>query len=568
MSARGSGAGQAFEGSGSGGAARPRAFLRRVSSFGLLIGALFFAASLTPSLIPRGFLLQGILGGVCLAAGYGIGTGLGALWRYMELPELTGRRALWATIVAAVAALALVVAALLEVPDWQNSTRSLMGMAPVGEAHVIEVAAIAAAVFVVLLLLWRLFALLARLADRAIGRIVPPKVARVIGITAALVLFALLVDGVLVRGFLDVADRSAAALDALIEPEVPAPADPEVTGGAHSLVSWPGLGRTGRQFMTTGPTAAEIAEFTGRPAMEPMRLYVGLNAAPDAEARAELALQEMIRRGAFDRKVLLVVVPTGTGWMDPQAMDTFEYLHGGDTAIVAIQYSYLSSWISVLAEPGIGVEAGRALFHQVYQHWTGLPKDARPQLYLQGLSLGSYSAEQSVRLHEILADPIQGALFSGPPYDSPVWNAATANRNPGSPFWLPTYGDGSVVRFTDQENHLDIPGAQWGPMRIVYLQYPSDPITFFRSDALWRKPPWLEGPRGPDVSPEIRWYPVVTLLQLGLDMAIGLLVPMGHGHYFAPEHYIDGWVAVTEPEGWTPAEIDRLKAFFIARTGR
>ena len=73
----------------------------------------------------------------------------------------------------------------------------------------------------------------------------------------------------------------------------------------------------------------------------------------------------------------------------------------------------------------------------------------------------------------------------------------------------------------------------------------------------------MKQPRGPVVSPELRWYPFVTFLQLGLDMAIGLAVPIGHGHYYAPEHYIDAWVAVTDPPGWTPEDIDRLKAHFI-----
>jgi ATP-dependent HslUV protease ATP-binding subunit HslU len=49
---------------------------------------------------------------------------------------------------------------------------------------------------------------------------------------------------------------------------------------------------------------------------------------------------------------------------------------------------------------------------------------------------------------------------------------------------------------------LDIPGAVWGPLRIVFLQYASDPITFFRPDILYRRPTWLSEPRGPDVSGE------------------------------------------------------------------
>jgi uncharacterized membrane protein len=39
-------------------------------------------------------------------------------------------------------------------------------------------------------------------------------------------------------------------------------------------------------------------------------------------------------------------------------------------------------------------------------------------------------------------------------------------------------------------------------------------------------------------------------------------VPMGYGHVFAPEHYIDAWVEVTEPEGWSTSAIARLKTRF------
>jgi uncharacterized membrane protein len=66
-------------------------------------------------------------------------------------------------------------------------------------------------------------------------------------------------------------------------------------------------------------------------------------------------------------------------------------------------------------------------------------------------------------------------------------------------------------------------------------------------------------PRGPDVSPELRWYPLITFLQLGLDMALSGTTPRGHGHVYAPEHYVDAWIEVTEPPGWTGEGIDALK---------
>ena len=41
---------------------------------------------------------------------------------------------------------------------------------------------------------------------------------------------------------------------------------------------------------------------------------------------------------------------------------------------------------------------------------------------------------------------------------------------------------------------------------------------------------------------------------------LALAVPIGHGHYYAPQHYVDAWVAVTEPQGWSAEDIERLKA--------
>ncbi len=541
---------------------RLQSLWRSFSGIGLIIGAIFLAASLTPSLIPRSHILQGALAGITFAVGYGLGNLLVGLWRFFELPRSADRILRPATWTAAGASAILVLAALWRAAAWQNSIRLRMDMPPVESSRPFEVALIALVVFGFLMLLARIFLVLYRLVERRASRHVPVRVARGVGLVAAIVVFFSVIDGVLVRGFLTLADTSARALDALIEPDTKAPTDPMKTGSSASLLAWERLGRTGRDFIATGPTAAEIGAETRRAAKEPIRVYVGLNSADNADDRAALAVREMLRVGAFDRKVLIVVTPTGTGWMDPAAMDTVEYLHDGDTAIVAQQYSYLTSWISLLVEPGNSAEAGRALFRAVYHHWTHMPKDHRPKLYLQGLSLGAYGSDQSFRLHEVLADPFNGAVWSGPPFSTPGWRAATLEREPGSPEWLPTYGDGSVIRFTNQEDHTGVAAAAWGPLRIVYLQYASDPITFFDPNSLWRKPDWMNAPVGPDVSPDLHWYPVVTFLQLVLDMAIALAVPIGHGHYYAPQHYIDAWMAVTDPAGWTPETIAALKAHF------
>jgi uncharacterized membrane protein len=43
--------------------------------------------------------------------------------------------------------------------------------------------------------------------------------------------------------------------------------------------------------------------------------------------------------------------------------------------------------LALLVQPGYGADSARALFSQVYEHWRSLPRNARPKLYLHGLSL-------------------------------------------------------------------------------------------------------------------------------------------------------------------------------------
>ena len=532
---------------------------------GLVIGVLFFAVSLTPSLIPRPYMLQGVLSGCSLAAGYGLGVFGRWLWHYLELPALAPRigRVIRVLAVAGCAGVAIVF--LWQAARWQNSVRSLMGLDPVETAEPLKLALIALLVFIVLIALARLFRITFAFLSRKFEHVTPKPVARLLGIFLALALFWSVADGLLLKAGLRLADSSFRELDALIDSDLAPPANPLKTGSTGSLIPWQDLGFRGREFVTSGPTAEKIGAFLHQPALEPIRVYVGLNAAETAKDRAALALAELKRTGAFERSTLIVVVPTGTGWVDPAAMDTVEYLHHGDVASVALQYSYLTSWLSLLVEPSYGAEAGEALFKTVYGYWTTLPKDKRPKLYLHGLSLGALNSERSADLFDVIGDPFQGALWSGPPFASAGWKSATVGREPGSPAWLPRFRDSSVIRFTAQKNALDIPGASWGPMRIVYLQYASDPVTFFDPHSFYREPDWMKQPRGPDVSPYLRWYPVVTMLQLALDMAMATTSPMGYGHVYAPEHYIDAWVAVTDPKGLAPGDVERLKAMVSKR---
>ncbi len=535
--------------------------LRPLSIPGLIFALLFFGLSLTPTLMPRSYLVQGALSGACAAVGYMIGVGLAWLWRYLEIPQPVPRR-LGLFLIAFTAVASFV--ALWHAVEWQNSIRALWHMPRMETFAPFSLGVIAIATFLVALAAGRLFRMAYLSFSTRLNRVVPRRVSNVFGAMLAALLFWSVGEGVLLRFALNTIDTSFREIDALIDDNVPPPSQAEKTGSSASHVNWQGLGRQGRNFVSAGPSSEDIGDFWKKPATEPVRVYVGLNNAETAEERASLALQELQRQNAFDRSLLVVIAPTGTGWVDPAAIDTLEYLHEGDVASVALQYSYLSSWLSLLVEPEEGKEAAAALFEAVYRYWTTLPEDGRPRLYLHGLSLGALNSQLSTDIYSILGDPFQGALWSGPPFRTERWKSVTRQRNPGTPQWLPQFRDGSVIRFANQNGFPDREPAPWGPIRFIYLQYASDPVVFFEPEAAIREPEWMDAPRGPDVSPELTWIPVVTMLQLLFDMMIATTSPIGYGHIYAPQHYIDCWIALTDPqvEG---AEIEDLKALFNIR---
>lgn len=542
----------------------PRPSWRSLSPVGLLVGAIFFATALTPSLVPRAPLLQGVLGGVVGAIGYEAGAFLAVIWRLLDLPVPDPRR--HRRLLAGAAALALAIAGygIARSADWQNATRRVFDLPPVEAIHPTTIAVVAALVASVLWLLFRLFGVLRRRIDRTASRLAPRRIGQAIGFVLALWLAWALIDGVLVRRLFEVADASFEAADVFIRPDQPAPTDPMHTGGPGSRVLWDEMGRFGRDFVATAPTRDEIAAFAGPGAMEPIRVYVGRRAADTPEERAEIALAELIRQGAFERAVLVVTPPVGTGWMDPGAHDSLDFMLGGDVATVAVQYSYLTSVLALVAHPSYGVAQSRALFDAVYGHWTTLPKESRPKLYVHGLSQGAFNSQATLPLLDMIADPIDGAMWAGSPFFSSYWRYVLERRRKDSPAWRPQFGNGSLVRSLDQFGGLDGDFAPWGPVRMVFLNYGSDPIVWFDPAAAWRQPAWLTPPRAPDVAPELGWFPVVTLFQLGLDSAISLDVP-GFGHAYIARDYIHAWAALLDPPGWSPERAAALGAILAAR---
>jgi uncharacterized membrane protein len=336
------------------------------------------------------------------------------------------------------------------------------------------------------------------------------------------------------------------------------------SGGPGSLVTWDSLGREGRAFTGQGPTASDIESVMHRPAVEPIRAYAGLDSADDTESRAALAVDDLERAGGFQRANLLVVTTTGSGWVDPALVDTFEYFSGGSAATVGMQYSYLPSWLSFLVDQKKAREAGRALFDTVYDRWSKLPPDQRPRLYVAGESLGSFGGETAFSGEYDLRNRTAGTLFAGPPNFNTLFREFSDNRDPGSPEIQPVYKDGRTVRFTADATKPTTPQDQpWDGTRVLYLMHSSDPIVWWSPNLVFHEPDWIGEAPGRDVLEGMVWMPFVTFWQVTADLPFATGVPAGHGHKYTAE-YVNGWQAVMQPTDISPEVLNSLTTAIAA----
>jgi uncharacterized membrane protein len=545
----------------------------RLDFTGVAVAALFFCLSLTPSLLPRDWLNAGFIGGINAAIGYGIGVLAGAATRRLVL---RGRR-WWPpppriryTLQAVVIAVSIGASVLMVVPAaaWQREVAELMGVegpATVGYLRTLFVALLTGgAIVAAARLLIGTVRALARLMIRRWQ--LDDEVAMFIGTAIVVVVIVTLVNGVLLRGFLAGASAVFQPRNTTTRAGVEQPLNPERSGSPDSFAAWETLGFQGRNFVGTGPTAAELAELSGRPAKEPIRIYAGLQSAPSTGERVSVLLSELQRTRAFERKLLVIVTTTGTGWVDPVAARSIEAMYNGDTALVAMQYSYLPSWISFLADRQKSVEAGRAMVEEIHQRWSQWPVERRPKLALYGESLGSLGGQGAFGyLHDIVAMDFSAVLWVGPPNESKLWRAVTERRDPGTPEVQPRYDNGRTVRFTQSSSAAEIAAVAappWRENRVLFMQHASDPVVWWSPDLLFRRPDWLAEPPGLDRSPSMRWYPIVTFWQVSADMAGNVTssarVPAGHGHRYG-DRQLDGWVAVAAPEGWTQVDTERVR---------
>jgi uncharacterized membrane protein len=331
-------------------------------------------------------------------------------------------------------------------------------------------------------------------------------------------------------------------------------AGPTTSGGPGSLVPWSTLGREGRRHALTYVRPAPIADrpdgvadlsietVMGRPARAvPVQVYVGLDSAATPRARVDLALAEMERLGAFDRSLIVLVSPTGTGYVNYVAVAAAQYLALGDVATVTLQYSRRPSPLSL----GMVKDAraqNRLLWLRVLERVRERP-GSRPRVVLFGESLGAHTS-QDVFLHWGTLGPealgIDRALWIGTPYGSGwMHEVTTGDRLDVDHDALAVVNDFAQLEALGPERRARL--------RYVLLSHDNDGVTRFGLDLLTSPPTWLgpdrprlqqvdgASPRG--IPPGMRWRPITTFFQSLVDMK-NAQVPgpyRASGHEYRPD---------------------------------
>ena len=294
---------------------------------------------------------------------------------------------------------------------------------------------------------------------------------------------------------------------------------PEVTSGPGSAIQWSDQSRESARWLSMTLKADAIADVMGEPAQQPIRVYSPLDSAATAEERAALLLTEIDRTHALARSAFALFSPTGSGYINYVACETFEYLTRGDCASAGIQYSVLPSALS-LTKVDLATHQTRMVINGIVQRLMAIPADERPKFYLFGESLGSQVSEEMF-LGTGVTGPsgigLDAAVWIGTPASTKWWRELWGTRTVAN---APEVGPGLAYLPRSVRDWLALPSQEKARVKFLFLQNGDDPIPKFGSQVLWRRPDWL-GPndqRPPGAPRGTRWMPVTTFFMTFLDM--------------------------------------------------
>ncbi len=522
----------------------------------MTIAAFGFAAALTPSLLPHPITFVLLLTSLGTMAGYAVGTT--ATWALRKIPVIKRwQPPRWLVITVPAVAWLLALFFMPIAISWQVAQQDRLAMPETLPSSLVILGG-TLVVATLLLLLGRSIRSLSNAIAGAIGRIpfIRSRVEsgahptrRVAGLRAGVAILAIIVGFIAIQGLLSLLITSYDSVNADTTGQSPDNLGIN-SGSPDSYAPWDTLGRQGRAYVGNTMTPTAISGITGKPAEQPVRVYVGMQQGSTPDARTELAVRELDRVDAWSRDYLVLFGVTGTGWVDPNAINALEAVTDGKVTTVAVQYSAVPSWIGFVVDPQTTVDQNSSMIDGVLAAWREKPANSRPELILFGQSLGALGTQGAwtpTSTPEEVTSEIPHIAWIGPPAESVLWSAWQTNRT-GGPAWQPVIGDGTIAKvLVTSAEGLDL--ATKAPPTIVFSAHANDPVVYWTPSLLFSKPEWLEPPLGPGVMPQMRWFPIITFLQVGMDLISGGEPPeVGHNY---SANMAAAVAAAVNPEGWT-----------------
>ena len=161
---------------------------------GTAVGLVFLWFSMTPSLLPRGPLFQGLVSGGAGAIGYGLGVFAVWLVRYMRSKDSSPPAPRWAWIALAVLGTIGQILMVIWFHLWQDDVRDFMGVPRLGFWDHPLAAVLSIVTFFVLVEIGQLVGTLVRFLTRQLNPFAPPRVSAVVAVLLILVLTVALLN--------------------------------------------------------------------------------------------------------------------------------------------------------------------------------------------------------------------------------------------------------------------------------------------------------------------------------------------------------------------------------------
>lgn len=202
---------------------KPDWWQRRYTFTGTAVGLVFLGLSLSPSLLPRGPLFQGLVSGAAGAVGYGLGVFAVWLVRFMLSRPSSPHPPRWSWPVLVAVGVVWLVVTIYWFHVWQDHVRDLMGVPRLQWYNYPQAAIIGVVILFLFVEIGQLVGRLVRYMVCLLNRYAPPRVSAVVVVVLLLSLTIAVLNGVIIRGGMSFLNSTFASVNDEMDPDNPAP---------------------------------------------------------------------------------------------------------------------------------------------------------------------------------------------------------------------------------------------------------------------------------------------------------------------------------------------------------